>query len=64
MGDELSKRGRPDRSNVSLNEAWERRYWAGIFEVTESELREAILAVGPQVDELRRYFRSPPKLAS
>jgi hypothetical protein len=63
MGDDLSDKGSPDNSRVSLTEEWERRYWARTFEVTEQELREAVASVGPQVNALRKHFRFPPKVA-
>jgi len=63
MGDDLSRKGPSDSGKVSLNEEWERRYWARTFEVTEEELQEAVAAVGPHVDSLRRHFRFPPKVA-
>jgi hypothetical protein len=63
MGDDLSSKGSSGSGRVSLDEAWERRYWARTFEVTEDELQEAVAAVGPYVDALRRHFRFPPKVA-
>ena len=58
MGDDLSRKGPEDRSKVNLTEDWERRYWAKTFEVTEEELKEAVAAVGPQVDSLRTHFKT------
>jgi len=48
---------------VDLSEVWERRYWANAFQVSETELMEAIAAVGPNEENLRKYFRAPPKVA-
>jgi hypothetical protein len=61
MGDDLSKTR--DRRMVDLSEVWERRYWANAFQVSETELMEAIAAVGPNEEDLRKYFRAPPKVA-
>jgi hypothetical protein len=63
MGDDLSKTSSRDRRMVDLSEVWERRYWANAFQVSEVELMEAIAAVGPYEENLRKYFRAPPKVA-
>jgi hypothetical protein len=57
MGDDLSRKGPEDRRRVNLTEDWERRYWAQIFEVTEEELKEAVTAVGSEVENLRTHFK-------
>ena len=64
MGDDLSKKGPPDSDRVNLSEAWERRYWARKFGVSEEELRTAVAAVGSQPEELRKHFGYPPNSAS
>ena len=63
MEDDLSRSGSSDSGRVSLSEDWERRYWARTFEVTEQELQEAVAAVGPYFDALRKHFRFPPIVA-
>ena len=51
------------RELINLDERWELGLWTRMFGVTEEELRAAIVAVGPDAENVRRYFRFPPKMA-
>ena len=56
MPDDRSIRGPADRSRISVNEAYEVAYWTKEFGCTEAQLRDAVKAVGPMVDEVRQYL--------
>ena len=63
MGDDLSKKGPPDKNRVNINEDWERQYWAKSFGVSEEALSQAVSTVGSQAQALRKHFRSQPNKA-
>jgi hypothetical protein len=46
MADDLSKRGAADRSRINTSEDHEMRYWCEKFDVTRSQLQDAIKKVG------------------
>ncbi|MDH0090262.1 MAG: DUF3606 domain-containing protein [Achromobacter mucicolens] len=56
MSDDLSKRGPQDRSRINVNEPHELRYWTQALGVTESQLREAVKAVGPSATAVREHL--------
>ena len=56
MPDDRSIRGPADRSRINVNEAYEVAYWAKEFGCTDAQLRDAVKAVGPMVDEVRQYL--------
>ncbi len=56
MADDLTKRGPQDRSRVNVNEPWEVAWWTKQFGVTERQLRDAVRAVGPMVNNVKRYL--------
>lgn len=56
MSDDLSKRGPQDRSRINVNEPHELRYWTQALGVTESQLREAVKAVGPAATAVREHL--------
>jgi len=56
MPDDRSIRGPADRSRINVNEAYEVAYWTKEFGCTEAQLRDAVKAVGPMVDEVRQYI--------
>lgn len=57
MSDDLSKRGPQDRSRINVNETHELRYWTQELGVSESQLREAVKAVGPSATAVREHLR-------
>lgn len=56
MSDDRSKVGSPDRDRINLSEDYEVRYWTGALGVSEEKLREAVEAVGPGADAVRRHL--------
>ena len=56
MSDDLSKRAPTDPSQINVYEEWELTYWTRLLGATESELREAIAAVGPKTDAVRTHL--------
>ena len=54
MADDLHNRGPKDRARVNTSEAWELKYWAKEFGVTEDQLKAAVKAVGPMVTDVRK----------
>lgn len=64
MGDELSTTSPSDGETVKLDDRWARSYWARRFGVTDEQLREAMAAVGPVAEDVRKYFQMPPEEAS
>ena len=55
MGYDLSKKDLPEGEKVDLDR-WERSYWARRFGVTDEELRQAIVAVGPLAEDVRKHL--------
>lgn len=56
MSDDLSQRGEPDRSRVSLSEDHEVRYWSQRFNTTEDQLRAAVQAVGSSAEAVASWL--------
>ena len=54
MSDDLKNRGPQDRARVNTSEAWEGKYWTKEFGVTEQQLKDAVRAVGPMADDVRK----------
>jgi HAMP domain-containing protein len=57
MSDDLQNRGPADRSRINVNEAWELRYWSQTLGHTADEIRLAVKAVGPMVENVRRHLK-------
>jgi hypothetical protein len=60
MNDETRVPG--DLAKVSLEQAWEIEYWTKALGATEQELRDALQAVGPRVEQVQNYLerKDPP----
>jgi len=56
--DDKSKTGRADDSRINVDEAYEVQYWSKKFNVGEDRLKEAVQAVGPIAEDVKRYLRS------
>lgn len=54
MSDDLSSRGEPDRSRISLTEAHEVRYWTGALGIDFDALKKVVDKVGNSADAVRR----------
>ena len=48
----------PASDRINIDEPAERRYWANMFNVSEEKLKQAVEAVGPQAQSLRKYLGS------
>jgi hypothetical protein len=57
MADDKTKVGGQDRKRINVNEEYELRDWATALGVTPDELREAVAAVGDQVDNVREHLK-------
>ena len=44
------------RTRINVNEPWEVRWWSGKWSITEAQLRAAIAAVGPMVNNVARHL--------
>jgi hypothetical protein len=56
MSDDLSKKGYTERNQIKVYEEWDRTYWAKALGVTEDQLRQAVIKVGPQPQAVRTYL--------
>lgn len=56
MPDDRSIRGPADRSRINVHESYELSYWCRELGCTESQLRQAVQAVGPMVANVRRHL--------
>ncbi|WP_082360406.1 DUF3606 domain-containing protein [Paracidovorax avenae] len=53
MADDLKNRGPQDRTRINVNEPWEVTYWTKELGCSESDLRQAVKAVGVMVSAVR-----------
>ena len=53
MSDDKTKRGPQDRSRVTVNEDYERKYWSKELGVSEETLKELVKQYGPSVEKIR-----------
>lgn len=58
MPDNLSIRRPADPKRVNVHEDWEVKYWTTHFRASPDQLRTAVRAVGPMVDDVERYLRT------
>ncbi|MDH2052836.1 DUF3606 domain-containing protein [Achromobacter marplatensis] len=56
MTDNLSNRGPQDRARINVNEAHEIQYWTKQLGVSETQLREAVQAVGVSADAVKKHL--------
>lgn len=56
MADDLTKRGKPDRTRISTTERWELDYWADKFACSEQQLRDAVDEVGCMATDVEAYL--------
>jgi hypothetical protein len=57
MADDKSKRGKPDRTRINVNERYEFDYWKKTLHVSGQALAAAVRAVGPMVDKVKAYLK-------
>ena len=56
MPDELVGRGADGEELVHVDQIHDLRDWAIYFSVSKEKLRAAVAAVGPRVEDVRRYL--------
>jgi len=56
MADDKTKKGRPDRDRINVEEEYEVRYWAEKFVVARDELRGAVRKVGPMAKDVAKHL--------
>jgi hypothetical protein len=56
MPDEKSKFEPADPQRINVKEDYEFRYWLKQLNCTPNELRDAVKAVGPSVEAVRKYL--------
>ena len=56
MADDKTNTGSPDRDRINLNEDYEVQYWTKELGVTVDQLRDAVKAVGPAAEAVRRHL--------
>lgn len=56
MADDKSKRGPADRARINSNEDYELEYRAKEWGVSKERIKEAVRAVGPMVDDVKRHL--------
>ena len=57
MSDDLTNRGEPDRSRISLTEEHEVRYWTKALGVSREELERIVRSVGNSADAVKRALQ-------
>jgi Protein of unknown function (DUF3606) len=57
MADNPKIRGQQDRQRIDVHQEHELRYWSEKFGVTPDDLKEAIEAVGPMVEDVEQRVR-------
>lgn len=59
MADDKTNAGASDRARINVNEDYELRDWSQRLGVTPEALREAVKAVGPSADAVRKHLGKP-----
>jgi len=56
MADDLKDRGAQDRAGINVNEPHEVAYWTEALNVSEAQLRVAVLAVGVGAEAVKQFL--------
>jgi hypothetical protein len=56
MSDDLKIKRPLDAKKISVKETWELDYWTKTLNVSADRLRQAVRAVGPMVDDVKRHL--------
>lgn len=56
MTDNLKIRRPRDAKEIDVNEPWELSYWTRALGVSADKLSQAVKAVGPMVDDVKRHL--------
>ena len=57
MADDPSKKGRPDRDRINIEEDYEVRYWSEQLGVSREQLQSAVAKVGPMLKDVRDHLQ-------
>ena len=61
MADDPNYRGPKDGRRINVNQDHEVRYWCARFGCTETELRNAVAAVGVMADDVEQHLKKRKK---
>ena len=56
MSDNLKIRQPQDPKKINVHEQWELKYWSTKFGVTKERLKQAVKAVGSQVNDVKIHL--------
>ena len=56
MSDNLSIQKPVDPNGINIHEEWELTYWTKLLGTSEGDLREAVMAVGPKTEAVRKHL--------
>lgn len=56
MADDKNKSGGQDRQRINVNQDYELRDWSKSLNTTPEKLKEAVKAVGDQVEKVREFL--------
>ncbi len=57
MADDKTKRGKPDRTRININEDYEKQHWKKALDVSGQQLAAAVRKVGPMVVDVKKYLK-------
>jgi len=57
MSEDITKRGRQDRTKINVHEKYELDYWSKKFRVTPDELRDDVKRVGTSLEAIERELQ-------
>jgi hypothetical protein len=56
MADDLKQTGRPDDTRINVDQEHELGYWSEKLGVSREQLRKAVQAAGPMVEDVQRHL--------
>jgi hypothetical protein len=56
MSDDLNRKGPEDPKKINIHQSWELKYWASKFNVSEAQIKTAVLSVGVMVVDVKRFL--------
>lgn len=56
MSDDPKKAGKADRDRININQTYEVQDWSIALNVTPQQLKKAVQAVGPMVEDVKRHL--------
>ena len=58
MPDDTKIRQPEDPDRINVNQPWEVLYWCRVLGCSETKLRQAVKAVGPMVEDVKKWLKS------